>query len=379
VKTLNILERLRDDRRPKTHDGINLMARKGSAPDLADCYALHESLGLPYTKRTRRILPEMWHVLLSRGAMQLCLVTDRAKLVGSRILSFSAIVFATDEFCSEARSKLRPYLGVELARQYLSRQLPVLNREQIAHANAGDGLNVMMCFEGWAHDGLSPEQVLAVREKQSEAVHVALSGYRVKEFLADPVGERTSQWMLNAGARLRRDYSNYFRKNHLPKPESSQRPCLVGLTKDEAFAHPGSYVAGLFIYTPPRFHFSRSQRVLLRRALTGETSEMLAASLSISLWTVKKRWHAIYERVADVDSELLPPSIADGVHSSSRGAERRRHLLNYVRQHPEELRPYKPPPQKRETGRALLSAIKIFVAEIAFGTDWVPSLCDCLS
>jgi hypothetical protein len=54
---------------------------------------------------------------------------------------------------------------------------------------------------------------------------------------------------------------------------------------------------------------------------------------------VKKRWHAIYERVADVDSELLPPSIAYGADASSRGAERRRHLLNYLRQHLEELRP----------------------------------------
>ena len=31
---------------------------------------------------------------------------------------------------------------------------------------------------------------------------------------------------------------------------------------------------------------------------------------------------------------------ADRVHAASRGAERRRHLLNYLRQHLEELRPY---------------------------------------
>jgi len=55
---------------------------------------------------------------------------------------------------------------------------------------------------------------------------------------------------------------------------------------------------------------------------------------------VKKRWHAIYERVADVDGELLPPSIAYGVPAASRGSERRRHLLNYLRQHLEEIRPY---------------------------------------
>ena len=132
---------------------------------------------------------------------------------------------------------------------------------------------------------------------------------------------------------VRRHYSNYFRNRTVFRPVFSQRPSLVGLTKKEAFAYPGSSIAGLFIYAPPRFLFSRSQRVLLRHALSGETCETLAASLSVSLSTVKKRWHAIYERVADVDGELLPPSIAYGAPAASRGSERRRHLLNSVRQH----------------------------------------------
>jgi hypothetical protein len=186
-----------------------------------------------------------------------------------------------------------------------------------------------------------------VREKQKEAFHLALRGYRIKEFLADPVGRETSQWMLDAGTRLRRDYSNYFRKNGLSKPELSQRPYLIGLTRKEAFAHPGGSIAGLFIYIPPRFGFNRSQRMLLQHALMGATCDNAAASLSVSPWTVKKRWRAIYDRVADVDSELLSPSIAYGAHSLSRGMEGRRRLLNYLRQDLEELRPYKSSPQRR--------------------------------
>jgi hypothetical protein len=308
-------------------------------------------LGIPYTKSSWRILPEMWHTLLSTGAMQLSVVANRASPVGPRIVSFSAVLFVTDEFCSAARSKVPPYLGVELARQYLSGKLPVLNGEQIARANAGDGLNVIMCFEGWTHVGFSAEEALAVRAKQSEALHLGLSGYHVKEFLAEPVGEETSQWMLDAGARLRRNYTNYFRKHH-SNPESSRCPCLVGLSKEEALAHPGCNIAGLFVYTMPRFRFSRSQRVLLQHALIGETCEKLAASLSLSPWTVKKRWHAIYDRVADIDNELLPPRIAYGARVTSRGGERRRHLLNYLRQHLEELRPYSPP--RRRTRHSLL-------------------------
>lgn len=324
------------------------MARKGTAQDLAHCYALHESLRLPYPPMARRVVPEMWRTLLSNGAMQLFLVEDRARAAGSRIVSFGATVFVADEFCSQARSTLPPYLGVELAQQYYaSRRLLVLNRAQIARANAGDGLNAVMCFKGSASNGFSPEQYLAILEKQSEAFRLGLRGYRIKEFLTDAIGSEASEWMLDAGARLRRDYSNYFRRHNIPQPKPSQRPWLVGLTKEEALAHPGASIAGLFIYSAPRFHFTRSQRVLLQRALIGETCEKVAASLSISPWTVKKRWQAIYERVADVDNELLPPRIACGTYASSRGAERRRYLLNYLRQHLEELRPYAAPSQRR--------------------------------
>ena len=108
-----ILERLPLDKLGKTPKAISLMARKGSARDVGDCYALHESLRLPYAQTSSRILPEMWRALLSNGAMQLFLVEDRARPSGSRIVSFSAAVFVTDEFCAEARLTLPPYLGVD--------------------------------------------------------------------------------------------------------------------------------------------------------------------------------------------------------------------------------------------------------------------------
>jgi len=53
---------------------------------------------------------------------------------------------------------------------------------------------------------------------------------------------------------------------------------------------------------------------------------------------VKKRWRAIYDRVADIDPDLLPPEIAYGPHASSRGTERRKAPARLLRQHFEELR-----------------------------------------
>lgn len=297
------------------------------------------SLGMPYPEASWRALPEMWQTLLRAGRLQLFLVEDRSKQCGSRIIACCAAVYVTDAFCAEAQSTLPPYLGVQLARLYLSQELPVLSRAQIARANAEEGLNLLVCFEGLDKSGLSRDQFLPVREKQCEAFQLALYGYRVKEFLANPIGKEAFQETIDAGARLRRDYTGCFQKTGASTAESS-RPWLVGLTKEEAEAHPGSHLAGLFGYIPPRFRFSGAEQRLLQHALTGETSAEEAAALFISPWTVKKRWHAIYERVADIDRELLPSPMADRSDNTARGAERRRHLLHYLRQHPEELRPF---------------------------------------
>src|SRR5262245_48775574 len=112
------------------------MAREGFTEDIAPCCTLHRSLGLPYTEALQRVLPDLWRYMLLKGALKLFLVEDRSRPLSSRIISFNATVFVTDEFCLNARSRLHSYLGVELAERYLSCQLPVLNGEQIARANA---------------------------------------------------------------------------------------------------------------------------------------------------------------------------------------------------------------------------------------------------
>jgi hypothetical protein len=331
----DMLRRLSGLASAKPNGAVNLMAREGRVRDIPQWQALHLSFGLPYTEESRLILPDLWRTLISSGRLLLFLVEDRCRPVGARVVSCCAAMFATDAFCEEARSRLPPFLGIQLARLYRDHQSPVLDPAQVARANAEEGLNLVVCFEGYDRGSLSHEQFAAVREKQREAFHHALRGFHLKEFLANPIGEEPYQELIDAGARLRRDYREYGTATG-----QELLPRLVGLTKEEAEKHPGSHLASLFVYTPPRFHFARAEQRLLEHALMGETCEDLATSLSLSVWTVKKRWQAIYGRVEDVDSELLPPSNGNGSRPGARGAERRRQLLGYLRQHPEELRPW---------------------------------------
>jgi hypothetical protein len=99
-----------------------------------------------------------------------------------------------------------------------------------------------------------------------------------------------------------------------------------------------SWTFPLFVYQPPQCGFNRSEQRLLLSALGGGTDEELAGALQISVSAVKKTWRSIYERVGACLPQLLPHPAMD-VESGERGREKKQHLLAYLREHPEELRP----------------------------------------
>ena len=67
--------------------------------------------------------------------------------------------------------------------------------------------------------------------------------------------------------------------------------------------------------------------------------EHLAGALGTSLPAVKKTWVSIYCRVEDHLPSLVPESVQSDSTAGVRGREKRRRLLAYLREHPEELRP----------------------------------------
>ena len=95
-------------------------------------------------------------------------------------------------------------------------------------------------------------------------------------------------------------------------------------------------MAQMFVYRPPRLGLRRLHRELLQAAHEGLTDDEIAERFSISLSAVKKRWLAVYDHTDRRFPNLLPQ---DPLRSEKgRGIEKRRHLLNFLRHHPEELR-----------------------------------------
>ncbi len=125
--------------------------------------------------------------------------------------------------------------------------------------------------------------------------------------------------------------------------EIVSRPHLVGITReieserDRNWA--GSWVGALFDYRAPLLHLNASEQHMLLIALAGATDEELAPALGTSLPTVKKLWVSIYRRVEQRMPGLIAGEDRSDLSLNRRGREKRRRVLAYLRERPEELRP----------------------------------------
>jgi hypothetical protein len=235
------------------------------------------------------------------------------------------------------------WFGPELAKRIMRGDSPILDNKQFRDANASAGLNAMV-WEGCRHLDFNDHPELA--RLTLDVFIETHRGFRLKELIAAQIeSPQRLKFVLKTGAFLWDPENRRYIDSLQGDPGYIlKNPHLVGVTRDlERSRGPweASWVGKLFDYHPPRCRFSRSEQRLLELALAGEagTNEELAHALSIALPTVKKLWSSIYGRVADSLPELnMEPAPGDKA-DAARGKEKKRPLLAYLREHPEELRP----------------------------------------
>jgi hypothetical protein len=105
---------------------------------------------------------------------------------------------------------------------------------------------------------------------------------------------------------------------------------LLRYTVEQAQAEPSGMLAFFFKFPPQRLALTRQQQQFLELALLDLADREIQEWLGLSDEALKKRWHSGYARVRKSQPDLLPSGLP--------GADQRRVLLGYLRQHPEELR-----------------------------------------
>lgn len=276
-------------------------------------------------------LPAIWHTLAPYSTFSV--VEDPAKPYPDGIEGFGVSVFVTDQFVEAFAAARRNYLDAALYECILEGPSPVLSEAQVRTANSGDGLNVVVLNFGLRDHDLSSPATQRVLQLGSAAFYTLHAGYRIKSITNEVFGAQHAQYMAAGGFRLQETAP----PASPPTPES--QPHLFALRREWVEPAVIDPVSTLFFPAAPRVGFSPAEQRVLLRALLNRSDSETAGELGLSEDAVKKTWRRIYERV----SRQLPFLTAgDGApREAGRSTEKRRHVLEYLRAHPEEIRPHR--------------------------------------
>jgi len=287
-------------------------------------------------------LAPIWVELLGGESLIGTVVENLDCPKGQRVVAFGASVFLTDEFVRYAKNPPLFWIGPELIRRFPQGRSPILNFKAIQRANSSGGLNLFM----WQAAGRpsSGDELHAIFYELNRGIIEMHRGYLIQEVLAQEASDEELRHAVKAGGYwLNPSTGAYSELPEAREGKLTDRPFIVGITREIALRNPGSWFASmLFHHTPPQIYFRPGEQRLLRAALTGGTDEELAERLDVSIHAVKKCWISIYQRVAERLPELLPENLDHASARGARGMEKKHRLLSYLRDHPEELRPILP-------------------------------------
>lgn len=286
----------------------------------------------------------VWKNLFHSPAFNCSVIEAKPACAGRRIVGFGASVFVSSKTVDDELAVPQPGLNARIF-QKIERGVPlVLTEQQLRAGNSRDGLDLILLCGCWSKDLRDPGQISEIQMLLTAGFLRDHAGYRIRRALSEALGE---QEMAFAGAshawQKVRDFGGSADHRSLHRS-------LWLITKSSALAVSWSITGMLFHYREPLLHLRPPDQRLLLAALDGMTDHELSDRLGLQLGTIKKRWISLFDRIADTRPDLLP-EVSDERPDRRRGPQKRHHVLAYVREHPEELRPFELHPGVRAEGQ----------------------------
>jgi hypothetical protein len=257
--------------------------------------------------------------------------TDRA----TQVVGFGFAVFARKEFVAAELRHPKPGLNARIIEDVLDGPDPLASFEEIRDANTRGDLQQIILDSSWDNEILTSVQRDEVRALLGVSYGEAFAGYRISRAICEVV-DMLDVW--NAGGHPGFEVVDRFERFHAEHPASawSSERALGVITLETIRNYPGSIPAGIFgQHRLPCLGFTQGEKDLLEAAIDGLDDASASSELDVSLSAIKKRWGTIFARIAARMPELCPSDASD-----TRGAQKRHHVLTYLRHHPEELRPF---------------------------------------
>ena len=231
-----------------------------------------------------------------------------------------------------------PHFAFTLLARALQGERVFLTYDEIADANDAQGLTLFPMF--WLQrtsDPADPEAhiLLGLGEKTFWERH---RGYRLDRILKE-VPAVLAEAFIGGGFKEQCRFGAGTPLGAFPDCALQEDSIMFSVTRAEVEAHwPPSVVGQLFACQEPRCGFTRAEQQVLIRAADGLTDAKIAASLGISPAAVALRWRSIYGRIEGCVRALLP--LEGEETNGARGQEKRRTVVAFISEHPEELRPF---------------------------------------
>ena len=294
--------------------------RPGRVADVPNAIPLLAPERNCFSSRIWNQLPELIVDLLARGLAKSYVIEESAT---GRLRWFGLSAFPSAEAMRATLDLPSLPFREVLLQTALDGRAPFLSRQQIAAANAASDLllTVLLCRPDVGE--FTQQQGALLFRMAYDSFCFAHAGFGLSEFWQEVGDSHRARMLEDLGLVRHRQL----------EIENGAQLFLLKYTAERALANPACAMSLVFNCPPPRFGFSWPQQELLESALLDLPDHEFAASHGLSDDAVKKRWRAIYDRVALVDAPV--------VETAASGPNQRRMLLGYLRQHLEELRPYK--------------------------------------
>jgi DNA-binding CsgD family transcriptional regulator len=306
-------------------------ATDSDIPAIAATFDGHNAL--PLEPRVRQALPGLLAQLIASPACTLTVFEDDGRS-GMHVVSLAGGLFVRDALIDEYLAAPYPALVSSVLAALLDGRRPLLTEDEIRQSNSGEGLTLVVFPMPYGRHEWDDPQVQELRKLAPQAMMRDIGGYRLRAIYYEVFSDEAARYIQAGGYTLLNDFSGRAGTGGLA---AECRPRMLRLTR--ADLPPGAMSMATQMFDPPQVRLGLTpaeQRVALR-ALRGASDRAIAEGLGLSTETVRSSWRSIYQRLTHVLADVETP--AHQPDDTSRGLEKRRVAIEYLRQNMHELRP----------------------------------------
>ena len=297
--------------------------RPATWSDIEPCLAI-QSRGrgdaLPDLKSALGLWKRLFHDPFFLSAV----VESTPPIQAHRLIGFGSAVLVNSNFADAEVANPRPDITSRIMASLHTGQSALATWDEVAQANAYNGVHVVILHNVWRDDILRPEERQDVKVAFASSLAEVLAGFRICRILVETTNQASEEFhRISPEYQVIAEFPSIGRVIH-------------EMTRELATALPGSLGNLIFKFHPPILRLRDSDQQLLLAALQSATDNELTVELGITFSAVKARWRSTFARIG----EVMPDLVMDAKDREGRGKQKRHRVLAYLRTHMEELRPY---------------------------------------